>query len=598
MTGSGGNARRQERLTRNGGPTADNSAADARPRFLPKASLVTPTPAPQKSECLASSADRRWQKLNDRAFGHRISGEHELAWDCHRNALQLAEQHGLSRQATESRIEVAGTVIKLGLTAEASALLASALSDQDLGSALRRRVNELLSELFEFDGDWAEALSYWSHAGTYIEEDDQARRFWWHQQNCALLIKAGDLQGAEEQVHLADQLWPKDQVEAQDAWMGDLLLVRRAELAGAQGRTATALAWARQAHRNLTAGSVERLAQTATLIQVQLLLESGRYNELVNVVQTSEDSDLGHRALARLGRYHAEALKKLGRWQEASAQLEQLIRVEQRRDTNAHSVYLLQQEIETSEAVKRQNQELAKANQVLLDANEDRAHLMDIIRRDLQTQLLGTAAAWEKLRTASSPIERTALLQQAANSVDRLTATAGQVVEVRLLEAKELDLTREKLPLQQLLDEATSSISGGPVAINNITSDIEIATDPAHFVSAIRHILTAFSSDIDIEPPVSTRSITFGTVRDGKGDGFEAHIVGPNLARDVGTDFDFDLDLGSTHQEYPANFDRGLINLYLGRELLGYLEFEVSVTRERDDSMIVRALGTSSQIKL
>lgn len=537
-----------------------------------------------------------WESLRNNGLKKAVAGDYQSAWKSYRSALRLAETNGLQQEMVRSQIEVAVVVIQLGLMDEASGILASVLATPGLSSAELRRVNELLSELFQFDGDWPEALIYWSKARQFIKSDNTVRRLWWHQEQCSLLIKASRLTEAEAELRHAERLAASNNENR--AWLTNLCSLRRAELCRAKGESSTALSLAKRALNQLNKLDVPRTVGEATLIYAELLLENGQFEEVIELIGGQETPSLGQRSKVRLLRLHFEALRELGQWERASAQLDELIQMERERETNANSVYLLQEEIETSNEIRIQNQKMAEANRVLSEANEDRAQLMDLIRRDLQTQLVATSESWRELQAIEDPKERARIFLAATKSVDHLAATAAQVVEMRLVEARALNLTWAYVGLRSLLVQASNSVSGHRLIVNSVSPSFEISTDVDHFVSAVRHLIVAFSADIETsdESKVEHRSIAFSAETTTDGPQLHMRFVGPNLDYLSETDLRLERDLGFTHESKPASFDQSFINLYLGQKLLGYLGFDITIGRDDSGAITIQASGSPSVV--
>lgn len=537
-----------------------------------------------------------WESLRNSGLEKAVAGDYQAAWKSYRSALRLAETNGLQPEMVRSQIEVAVVVIQLGLMDEASGILASVLATPGLSSAELRRVNELLSELFQFDGDWDEALIYWSKARQFIQTDNTVRRLWWHQEQCSLLIKASRLTEAEAELRHAESLAASNNENR--AWLINLCSLRRAELCRAKGESSTALSLAKNALHQLNKLDVPRTVGEATLIYAELLLENGQFEQVINVITDQGTPSLGQHSKVRLLRLHFEALRELGQWEQASAQLDELIQMERERETNANSVYLLQEEIETSNEIRIQNQKMAEANRVLSEANEDRAQLMDLIRRDLQTQLVATSESWRELQATEDPKERARIFLAATKSVDHLAATAAQVVEMRLVEARALNLTWAYVGLRSLLVQASNSVSGHRLVVNSVSPSFEISTDVDHFVSAVRHLIVAFSADIETsdEPETEHRSIAFSAEMTTEGPQLHMRFVGPNLDYLSETDLRLERDLGFTHESKPASFDQSFINLYLGQKLLGYLGFKIAIGRDDSGAITIRAAGSPSSV--
>lgn len=375
-----------------------------------------------------TDAVERWNVATSLGRRHGLAGRHNEAWVQHRDALRVAESEQLDTQIPTSQIELAGVLIDLGLIEEASSLLAKVLIAPDLSRSQERHVNEQLAALFWFAQDWDEALVYKSRARTFIKPGDVTKLFWSHLDQCSILARAGNLVGADRELHLARCYAPLD--EANRDLFGSLVLLCTAELSRFQGKGELALKQAKLALEGLEQDRPHQVA--ALLLYVQLLMDYKEHLTVVELLENVDKSLMCYQDKLEVCRHLANALKAQGRWQEASAQLEELLGGHRERETDAHEAYTLQETIEETKNVRLQNQRLAESNEYLVESNEQRSQLLELVRRDLQTQLLATVDCWRQLQRSNSPAERSQLLASAASSVNRLSETAVQVVEMRL----------------------------------------------------------------------------------------------------------------------------------------------------------------------
>lgn len=378
-----------------------------------------------------SEPTERWRISHELGKKQAHAGDDQNAWVQHRLALRIAESKGLEYAAQCSRIEIARAQIRLGMVDSASSLLAGLLVSPGLDREQQHDVNAQVAALFTFEFDWDEALVYLGRARALIQPGEVESLFWSHLLQCCLLIPTKNLVGANRELHLARCFAPLS--EGNREQFSSLINVRTAEIYRARGDIDEALVEARKglaAHDG--GGSSPRPA--ATVLYAELLVESASFHEAIDFIAAATTDTMSYRQKVRFTEAHASALKELGMWREASIQLGELIESERTLATNAHSVVELQDVVESSRETRLKNQHLASSNERLVESNEQRAQLVEIVRRDLQAQLRSTVEAWRELEGCECPEQRPALLDIAERAVDRLSATAVQIVEMRLSE--------------------------------------------------------------------------------------------------------------------------------------------------------------------
>lgn len=541
---------------------------------------------PSSSKALA---EETWRALTSGAQDLYNKGEYTESLAAHRGALRYAQTNELKRRVIESRISSAHVAINLGLLPEAPAHLANLLDDGDLELDAERRVCRLLSNLFELEGDYAAAHSYLERAGQFVEPTNWTGQFWWRQHHVEVLLFLDKLDEAKSSVAKATALIAKGARDPEACT--NVVLIRQSQIDRYEGNLALAVDRALEGYAGLLGRGTPLVAITACNALAGHLMAAERYEETIEVISSAEHVPMEHILRTRAAQIRFEALMKLDRWKEASIQLDVVIAAEQQRNTNAHNVYLLQAEIEAGEELRDQNFLIAEANQVLTEANNDRAQLMELVGSDLHDQLTATANAWQALKANTNTQQRQQLFHATNELVSDLTSTASKVVEMRIVEAQQLQLTWETLRLRTLLNSAVKSVPlAESLTINNtVPWSAQISTDAGQFVSALRHLITAFIPQQGEPTSPPAQMISFDIATNQPKSAVELVIRGSRQAGDIRAEPQPTTSLEFETQVETSKTNHRFINLYLGQSLLRCIGFDVTLLRQNDGEIVINA---------
>lgn len=391
-----------------------------------------------------------WRLQTQLGLAATDHGDSATAWRHHHAALGMTSEQDFDDAAIVSNLNLAFVEASIELFPQALTRLIVVLADPNRVPEHEIAARVLLAELFSRRGSTESSQEHRTRA-IELAQRIATRRVARTINSMALMCQ--DLDNALEYVQAAQSL--------PSFGASELVTIEhtvlQARLSHRQDDTETAVSLLFEVVDTCEHGLAART--TALVLLAQYLSHQGHHSDALAVLSDEDLARLPPTHEVQILELRRDALRRLGRWQEAAECFETLRATQKARQLDVLTVYKLQQVANETDLVSIQNQALLENRAELETVSRDQDRILDLVATELQSPLNELRLSMSQLRQDLSAEERAHWSQTSRATVSELEGVAQDLALVGQLRAGELHVVRSDVPLSFVLDQAMATMA-------------------------------------------------------------------------------------------------------------------------------------------